>query len=105
MKLKQWLPNLGEGVCEIECEQCKRPFYFDTRNTYHHGICVCPGCGNKYRLKDVTGLYFLKMEYPGFSGANWKCGRCGTEFVFHDGQTEDVIECPNCHNRKEKENE
>ena len=101
MKLRQWLKHLGDGACEIECDQCGRPFFYDVHNLHHSGMVVCPNCPDAVcRVKDVEGMYFVRAPYGGRT--NWICGKCGSEFVFHNGETEETIECPNCHNKKEK---
>jgi len=95
MKLHQWLKHLGEGACEIECENCKdidNKFYYDTKEPHNRGMITCPKCGNKQRLKDVAGLYFLLTD----DGANYECGNCGSKFLFHDGDTEATVQCPAC---------
>jgi DNA-directed RNA polymerase subunit RPC12/RpoP len=106
MKLIERLKNLGDGMCELECEVCHRPVYFDVNNKRNNGMVICRGCGDEQRLKDVVGLYFMEMKYEGGSGGkNWKCGACDCEFIFHDGETEASIECPNCHAKREADNE
>jgi DNA-directed RNA polymerase subunit RPC12/RpoP len=95
MKLHKWLKHLGEGCCEIECEDCKdidNKFYHNTKESFNHGLVVCPKCGNQKHPKDVVGLYFLLTE----DGANYECGNCGAKFIFHDGDTEATAQCPAC---------
>jgi len=108
MKLHKWLKHLGEGCCEIECEDCKdidNKFYYNTKEPYNHGLVVCPKCGNKKHPKDVAGLYFLVVDgakrecescSAKFFGANWECGNCNAKFIFHDGETEANVQCPSC---------
>jgi ssDNA-binding Zn-finger/Zn-ribbon topoisomerase 1 len=100
MKLVQWMKHLGEGCCEIECDNCKdidNKFYCNVKEPHNHGMITCPKCGNKQRLKDVMGLYFIQINYDvGSGGKNWQCGNCGAKFIFHDGQTEENIQCPAC---------
>jgi hypothetical protein len=100
VKLHAWLKHLGEGCCEIECEECKTPqnkFYYDTKEPHNHGFVVCPKCGNKQHPKDVAGLYFIQINYDGGTGGdNWQCGNCGVRFIFHDGETEANVQCPSC---------
>jgi len=99
MRLHQWLKNLGEGCCEIECDRCVAPnkmFYHKFTEPYNHGLIVCPKCGNKQHPKDVAGMYFLLTT----DGANYECGNCGKKFIFHDGETESNVQCPACLYRK-----
>ena len=56
MKHIKWLRHLGEGVCEIVCEKCGRPFYHDVLCKHNNSMVVCPGCGNVWPEKDVDGL-------------------------------------------------
>ena len=106
MKLNRWLENLGTGYCEIICEEpdcrrCQKPFGYNVKEPHNKGMVVCPECGAKCNIKDVAGIYFLIVEYPGKTGGkNWKCGRCGCEFLYHKGETESVAKCPNCHAKK-----
>lgn len=106
MKIIQHLKHLGEGVCEVQCERCERAFFFDLKNEHNNGAAVCPLCGLTERIKELPGLYFVQVNYEGGSGGkNWQCGKCGGEFIFHAGETEGVIECPNCHCRKQNAKE
>jgi len=105
VKIIQHLKHLGEGVCEIQCERCERAFYFDLQNEHNNGAAVCPLCGLSERIKDLAGLYFVQVNYEGGSGGvNWQCGKCGCEFIFHNGETEESIICPNCHHKKSQNN-
>lgn len=104
MKIIQNLKHLGAGVCEIQCEVCDRPFYYDKNNKHNNGMVVCPLCGLVERMKDVAGLYFVQINYQGGSGGkNWQCGSCGCEFIYHAGDSEEIIWCPNCHHHKPDE--
>jgi DNA-directed RNA polymerase subunit RPC12/RpoP len=97
MKIINRLWNTGPGLVEIMCE-CGMPFYLDLNNTHNNGMAKCPKCPAVERLKDLPGLYFIQKPYNGQS--NWECGRCEHEFIFHDGDNESEIWCPNCHHRK-----
>ena len=102
-KLVKWRKELGNGTCDVRCPHCTKVFQYLNGHTHNVGKVVCPFCAKSDSAENIEGIHFLLKEIVGGSGGkNWECGSCGCGFVWHDGDEEELIWCPNCHFRKGK---